>query len=71
MGNASAAELWQRFKSFWIVAAVGLVAVGGWFYWQTTKPVGRVVARIVLNGQVCKLPAHESVPDTLRTAARS
>jgi hypothetical protein len=57
----TAAELWHRFKPLWIVAAVGFVAVGVWFYWQTTKPVGRVVARIVLNGQVCKLPAHASV----------
>lgn len=61
MRNVPAAEVWRRFKAVWIVAAIGLVAVGGWLYWQTTKPVGRVVARIVLNGHVCELPAHISI----------
>jgi hypothetical protein len=40
---------------------MGSLAVGIWQYWQSTKSVGRIEARVELRGAVCRVPAHVSI----------
>jgi hypothetical protein len=53
-----------------VAVAMGSLAVGIWQYWQSTKPMGRVEARIVLGGAVCRVPAHVSICRRLASGGR-
>jgi hypothetical protein len=62
--QSSSHQLWMAIRNrprrALLVAVVAVaVAVGGWRY---THPVtGTVTARIVLDGQVCRVPSHQTV----------
>jgi hypothetical protein len=61
MGSWRVRGVLIRFKWALTAVAMGSLAVGIWQFWQSTKPVGRVEARIVLGGAVCRAPAHVSI----------